>query len=94
MKKELPKGLREFQDTLTHSDFSGRVLPLLNDLPESGLRDAINAHARSIAAIRAAEDILSRLKTDAARLALGVFNVALANWTIGEIQKATGYTDE
>jgi hypothetical protein len=92
--KELPKGLREFGGSLSDPRFSGELLRRLLDLPENGLSPLIERHAEALRAVAEAEKHLENCLKRARELAEEAFRAALRNWTIEEVQKATGYDEE
>jgi hypothetical protein len=92
-KKRLPRGLREFRGSLSEPRLAGKLLPRLLDLPESGLQDVVQKHRAALGRVEEAERALARAVREAAAIADAAFLDALSNWTIPEIQKATGYDD-
>lgn len=92
--KRLPKGLAEFEASLDDPDYGLKLLPRLLDLPENGLDGHIRMYQDAVSSIRKAEELLSNLRHKASRIAQETFDIARKNWSIKEIQKATGYEDE
>jgi hypothetical protein len=92
--KELPKGLAEFGSSLGDPRWAKELLPRLLDLPENGLRPMVERHAEALKAVEEAEKVLSARLKFARELAEETFRAALKNWTIKEVQEATGYDDE
>lgn len=89
--RRLPKGLREFRASLSDLDYAPELLNRLLKLPENGLRPMVDAHAKASVLVRSIEDALSIAKRNATRLAEEVFDAAMKNWLVAEIQAATGY---
>lgn len=93
-KKKLPRGLREFGGSLTDPRFSPELMRRLLDLPENSLSADVARHAE---ALRAAENLKLQYEAAVRRagdLAESTFRHVLKNWTVEEIQKATGYDEE
>ena len=93
-KKELPKGLQEFQASLWEMEFSEELLKRLLDLPEQGLHSEIEKHRAAMIAARKAEEDAVKARRQAAVIADGIFRFVLENWTVKQIQKATGYDNK
>lgn len=89
--KKLPKGLLEFYGSLADPKYAKELLPRLLDLPESGFHERVKEHAIALKAIEEAEEKLAAAKLNAMRIADKVFRTAVDNWTVRELQKATGY---
>jgi hypothetical protein len=92
--KELPKGLMEFGSTLVNPEFSGELMKRLLDLPENSFAPIVAKHAEALQEVLSAEVALRNARRKAAKIAQDAFRSALENWTVAEIQKATGYDDE
>jgi len=92
--KDLPKGLMEFGSTLGDPEFSGELMKRLLDLPENGLRVVVAKHATALKEIKQAERVLAEKRAAAREIAQSTFRTVLKNWSVEEIQKATGYDDE
>ena len=95
MKKQtLPTGLRVYASSLVDHDYATKLLPRLLDLPESALTSSIQAHKDAVKAIKEAEIALAAARRKASAIAEKIFLAAVGNWSIKEIQQATGYDDE
>jgi hypothetical protein len=91
---KLPKGLREFYGTLADMRWGRKVIPRLAELPESGLQREIDAYLSLVKSIDNLEEQVEQLKQRAARIGQQAFMFALDNWSVEEIQKATGYDND
>ncbi len=89
--KTMPKGLAEFFGSLD-DQYGPRLIPRLLDLPEFGHPDVIERYMNDlIPKVRAAEKTLAAARKAARELAEGIFRSCMENWTIKEMQEATGY---
>ncbi len=92
--KKLPKGLAEFEASLHDLKYAQELAKRLLDLPEHGfhrdfdnLKDAIIVATEAEVAVQNARDL-------ARRIAERIWKNARENWTIKELQDATGYDDD
>lgn len=94
--QDLPKGLAEFRATLWGFQFSSRILPRLAALPEVGddVLLAIKSHADLKAQAEKMDYELARFRRRIHQLAESVFDTCVERYSIKQLQKATGYTDE
>lgn len=90
----LPKGLREFAGSLAEPRWAKELLPRLLDLPENGLRPMVERHAEALKEVEKAEKHLEACLSRAREIAEEAFRAALANWSIEEVQRATGYDND
>lgn len=91
---DLPKGLREYEASLSDPGYAAKLLPRLLDLPENGLSSEIDKHKAMLEQVEEARRHLSAKVRRATEFAEKTFSYAVANWTIKELQVATLYYDE
>ena len=91
---ELPKGLREFEASLDDLEYAPDLLPRLLDLPESNLRDRLAVFTRAMLDVDRAERAAHAARLVARKAAQDMWLAAKANWTVAELQEATGYDHE
>lgn len=94
MAKKMPKGLQEFEASLQDLEYAPRLLPRLADLPESNFSEWMAEFARRMDRVKMAEEILQAEKELARQCAMKVWSAAKKNWSIKELQEATGYDNE
>jgi hypothetical protein len=92
--RKLPKGLQEFAGSLLDTEYAGGLLPRLLDLPENGFHMTIENHKAALKAVAEAEKALAAARRAASSIAFGAFLQAVDNWTVKELQEATGYDHE
>lgn len=91
---KLPKGLLEFAASLSDLKYAKELAKRLLDLPGHGLhRDYANLKDAIIVAEEAEVAVLNA-RDLARRITERMWQNARQNWTIKELQKATGYADE
>lgn len=88
---KLPKGLQEFRGSLWDMRHAEELVGRLLDLSENGLSEQVAKHKAAMKKMRAAELALEAAKHDAIMIADGLFRYVVQNWTVKEIQQATGY---
>lgn len=92
--KQLPKGLQEFRASLGSTEWGPQLLPRLLDLPECGLHEDVKRYQKALKVVAATEEAATKARHAAMLIADSTFNKAVANWTVKELQNATGYDDE
>lgn len=92
--KKLPKGLLEFEGSLHDLEYAGRLLPRLRDLPESSFTDDLAAFDKAMRDVEEAEELARQCRKRAREVALRAWAKAVKNWTVKELQEATGYDHE
>lgn len=94
MARKMPKGLLEFEGSLHDLEYAPRLLPRLLDLPEHGFQRDMQAFADAMKVVEQAERAAVDARNAARRVAGRIWSAAKKNWTIKELQEATGYDDE
>lgn len=92
--KKLPKGLQEFEGSLHDLEYAGRLLPRLADLPESAFNKHLADFNRAMAQVELAEAAAANARNLARDVAMTAWNLACREWSIKELQEATGYDDQ
>lgn len=92
--KKLPKGLQEFEASLHDLEYAAQLLPRLGDLPESAFSSHLAEFASAMNRAKIAEAAAANMRILAREVAMAAWRRAVQNWTIKELQNATGYTDE
>jgi hypothetical protein len=92
--KNLPKGLAEFEATLGDLQFTDELLKRLLDLPENGLSSDLAAFRDAMKVVEQAELAAANARKVARRVAGRMWDAARRNWSIEELQAATGYDEE
>jgi hypothetical protein len=94
-KKKLPKGLAEFRGTIELDDkYTEELLRRLTDLPESNLAPEIVKWRETFEAAEKLEKEWRKVRMKARDMAVAIFDRCLEQWTVKELQEATGYDDE
>lgn len=92
---KLPKGLQEFRGTIELDDkYTEELLGRLTDLPESNLAPEIVRWRAQFAAAEKLEKEWRAARMKARDTAVAIFDKCMKDWTVKELQDATGYTDE
>ena len=94
MIRKLPKGLQEYAASLCDPEYGALLLPRLLDLPEHNFGQAVENYNLALLAVAEAEKALAAARRSASAIAFGAFVAAAKNWSVEELQKATGYDDE
>jgi hypothetical protein len=95
MSKALPKGLREYEGSLHDLRFTEELIGRLVDLPEQGfVEGALSDLRAAMREVEEAERIAAGKRDKARRIALRAWGRAKSEWTIEQLQAATGYDDE
>jgi len=89
-----PSGLQEFEATLHDLQFAGELLHRLDGLPESNFSDDFRKFAKAMKRVEAAEQAAIDARNAARKIAMAAWNKAWRNWTVAELQKATGYDED
>ena len=92
--KKLPKGLLEFEGSLHDLKYTPELLRRLKDLPKSDFRKGIREFHKAYRIAAEAESAAIDARNKAREEAMKIWNEAKANWTIKQLQEATGYDDE
>lgn len=93
-KGKIPKGLREFEASLQDLQFSGELLERLQELPESAFSEHIADFKRAMIQVKLTEDAAANARQMARNVATTAWNLAVREWSVKELQEATGYDDE
>lgn len=92
---KLPGGLQEFAGSLWGEKWTEELLKRLLDLPRSEhLKAEIEAWKMADEFVRLAEEALRAAKWKANTMAGNIFHRCIEKYTVKQLQKATGYTDE
>jgi hypothetical protein len=91
---ELPKGLREFEESLGDLKCSRKLLRRLRHLPQANFKKTLPSFDEAMMVVRATEEAAEMARAVARRVATRAWEYAKRNWTIEELQKATGYDNE
>lgn len=94
--KKLPRGLQEFEGSIVLADMEtvAILVKRLLDLPEFGLHNHMKVIASLIAKAEQAEEEAVRSRRQARDAVEQLWDKCLANWTIEELQEATGYDED
>lgn len=92
--KRQPKGLAEFEGTLADLKWCPELLKRLMDLPEHGFHREMVAFEDAMKVAENAEIAAQNCREAARRIARRIWENAKKNWTVKELQDATGYDDE
>lgn len=93
-RKKMPKGLEEFEGSLHNLDYAPRLLKRLLDLPEHGFQRDMDSFRDAMHVVGETERAAVAARETARQIAYRVWCNAKKNWTVAELQKATGYDDE
>jgi hypothetical protein len=95
-KAKLTPGLAGYLAELELGDFHHlmEVTKRLADLPEFGLQKTITEVERAFEEANNAEAAAKSLRLQVREKAKSLFEHTLKNWSLDEIEKATGYTTE
>lgn len=92
--EKLPKGLQEFAGSLHDLKYCGELLKRLNDLPESNFHEMIASFDRAMKVVEQTEKAAAIARDAARMIAFRAWGVSVNNWTVEELQKATGYDND
>jgi len=93
MSKRLPNGLKEFEESLHELSYAPELLKRLLDLPENGLAPGLRRFTDAMIVVKKAEETAAIARDAARRAALAMWEDAKRNWTVAELQDATGYEE-
>lgn len=93
-KKKLPKGLAEFEGSLGNLEWTPELLKRLLDLPENCFQRDMAAFKDALKVVEGAEVAASNAREYARRIAMRIWDAAKSNWSVKELQEATGYDME
>lgn len=91
---KMPKGLQEFAASLVSMEWGPQIIKRLLDLPENALHDSVSLYFDALSAVKASEDAAARARKHAHTVAMQIWSDAATNWTVKELQEATGYDEE
>lgn len=94
MAKRLPKGLLEFEGSLHDLEYAPQLLPRLRELPESSFDTMMREFQSAMLRAAEAEARAVSARAEARNIALTMWAAAKKNWSVKELQEATGYDDE
>lgn len=92
--KKLTGGLLEFESSLCDLEYAPELLKRLLDLPEHNFHRDVESFKDAMKAAESAEIAAANAREVARRIALRVWKNAKENWTVKELQEATGYDDD
>jgi hypothetical protein len=93
-RQKLPSGLLEFEASLHDLEYAKRLLPRLLDLPENGLMQHLEDFNRCMLQVEMAEAAARNARELARKEAVNMWKIAVKNWSVKELQEATGYDDD
>lgn len=89
-----PKGLQEFYASLSDMQFAEDLMMRLTDLPDKSMPIRVAQHMEAVRAAQYAEAFARDCRIRAAEIAEVSALSAGERFTVKQLQKATGYTDE
>lgn len=89
--EKLPSDLQTFAASLHNLEYCGELLGRLKDLPESNFGESIDSFNRAMKVVEQAEKAAGIARDAARMIAFRAWGVAVNNWTVKELQEATGY---
>ena len=92
--KELPKGLQEFHGSLWEPRWCRELMLRLRDLSATDFEKFIDAQKAALRDYERAEKQLAEARAKLCAVGDEAFEFAVANYSVKQIQKATGYDND